>query len=156
MKATAKNVSLALAVLAAIIAVLALADAYSGISVMASDTYLKVYVVDLDGSPVHNACVSVCGNKFYTDNKGLSPSIELTDLTNAYDPALTEWYTVNVAVQTQGYVPAFVFNCVVYSAETRRLTVKIYPADDSDLPYVCYVESPPDQYIKSLLGAATD
>lgn len=119
--------------------------------VSASKTYLRVSVVDLNGLPVHNAQVTVNSAQFNTDNKGLSPAIELAELTNSYDGAITEWGTVTVTVTNADYVPAMVFNCVVYAGQSRKLTVKIYPKDGSDLPYTIYVESPPDDYIKGLL-----
>lgn len=144
---------MALAILAVVISVLAAVDAKSDMAVAVSNTYIKIAVVDLDGAPVHNAKVTVGGVSFYTDNKGLSPSIELTTLTNCYDSAITEWGTVTVMVEKDGYVPTFVFNCVVYNGQTRKLTVKTYTQDGSELPYVSYVETPPDGYVQGLLGA---
>lgn len=152
MKTTFKNVAVALAVLAVVIVLLTAID--GGITEQAASikTYLKVTVVDLDGTPVHNAQVTVLGNTFNTDNKGLSPAMELDNPANCYDDSITEWRTVTVAVQKDGYAPAVVFNCVVYAGQTRKLTVKLYDADGSDLPYVTYVESPPDEYVKQLLS----
>lgn len=153
MKATFKSVAVALAILAVVVGVLAAVDASSNMAVAVTNTYIKVAVVDLDGVPVHNAKVTVGGTSFYTDNKGLSPSVELATLSNSYDSSITEWGTVTVVVEKEGFVPTFVFGCVVYSGQTRKLTVKTYPKDTSELPYVSYVESPPDDYIKGLLKA---
>ena len=100
---------------------------------VSAGTALRVYVVDLNNNPVHNAQVTVNGATFYTDNKGLSPAIDIKNLSNCY-------------------VPSLVFNAVVYNAQTRKLTVKAYPRDDSDLPYTIFVESPPDSYVKGLLN----
>lgn len=151
MKATLKSIAIALSILTMVIVVLSAVDKANDISVSATDTYVKVAVVDLNGSPVHNAKVTIDGVSFYTDNKGLSPSIELKSISNCYDQSINEWGTVTVAVNGDGYIPTFVFNCVVYNGQTRKLTVKIYPVDSSELPYVSYVESPPDDYVKELI-----
>lgn len=151
MKTTLKNVAVALTVLAVVIIVLTVVDGGLIKQTASVKTYLKVTVVDLDGAPVHNAQVTVSGNTFNTDNKGLSPAMELDNPTNCYDETITEWRTVTVVVQKKGYAPAVVFNCVVYEGQTRKLTVKLYDADGSDLPYVTYVESPPNSYVKQLL-----
>ena len=140
-----------MAILVVVVGVLAVVDAKSNVAVAVSNTYIKIAVVDLDGAPVHNAKVTVGEVSFYTDNKGLSPSIELATLSNSYDAAITEWGTVTVKVEKDGLVPTFVFNCVVYNGQTRKLTVKTYAQDASELPYVCYVESPPDGYVQNLL-----
>ena len=118
-----------------------------------SGAKIKVNVVDLDGNPVHNAVVKVLGTsvQFNTDNKGLSPLMELPVETNVYDSTIDQWYTVNLQVQKQGYVDAFVLNCVVYLHQNRNVTVRVYPVDGSNLPYVCYVESPPNKYLESLI-----
>ena len=104
-------------------------------------TYLRVTVTDLNGNPVHNARVTVAGQTFNTDNKGLSPAIELNGLTNCYDPSVTDWKTATVTVSGEGYVTAVNFNCVIYDGQTRKLAVRLYKTDDSDLPYTTYVES---------------
>lgn len=113
---------------------------------------VKVCVVDLSGNPVHNAKVKVVGTsvQFNTDNNGFSPLIELPVFTNVYDSAINQWYTINLQVKKQGYVDAFVINCVVYIDDVRNLTVRVYPSDSSNLPYVCYVESPPSEYLVGL------
>lgn len=100
---------------------------------------------------VHNAKIKVQGQTFYTDNNGLSPSVQLSSLTNSYDGNITNWYTVNVVVEKEGFVPAVLFNCVVYSGSTRKLTVRLYASDSSDLPFVSYVESPPDDFVQQLI-----
>ena len=152
MKATLKSVAVALAILIIVMGVLAAVDATNNVFVSVSNTYIKIAVVDLDGAPVHNAKVSVGELVFYTDNKGYSPSVELNTITNSYDSAITDWGTVTVVVEKDGFVPTFVFNCVVYIGQTRKLTVKAYTKDGSALPYVSYVESPPDDYLKGLIS----
>ena len=149
MKATLKGVAIALSILAMVIVVLSAVDAANDVTVSATDTFVKVAVVDLNDAPVHNATITIGGQSFFTDNKGLSPSIQLTQYTNCYDSKITEWGTVTVIIEKDGYTPTFVFNCVVYDGQMRKLTVKVYPVDASELPYVSYVESPPDEYIKS-------
>lgn len=151
MKATLKGVAIALSILAMVIVILSAVDKANDLTVSATDTTIKIAVVDLNDEPVHNAKITLCGQSFYTDNKGLSPLIELTQYTNCYDSSIMEWGTVTVVIEKDGYSPTFVFNCVVYSGQTRKLTVKVYPQDSSELPYVSYVESPPDDYVKSLL-----
>ena len=116
-----------------------------------TDTFVRVTVLDLDGMPVHNAQVTVFGETFFTDNKGLSPTIQLAKLENSFDANISQWHTVNIVIKKDGYVPTIMFNCVVYDRQTRKITVKIYPTDGSDLPYVCYVESPPDDFVKDLI-----
>ena len=151
MKATLKGVAIALSILAMVIVVLSAVDAANNVTVLATDTYVKVAVVDLNDAPVHNAKITIGQQSFFTDNKGFSPSMELTQIVNCYDSAITEWGTVTVIIEKDGYTPTFVFNCVVYAGQTRKLTVKVYPEDASELPYVSYVESPPDGYIKGLI-----
>ena len=152
MKATFKNVAFALTVLAMVIVVLTAVDTASSIDVNNADTFLRVTVVDLDDKPVHNAEISLCGAVFFTDNKGLSPNIQLPKETNFYNTEITQWHTVNVVIKKDGYVPAVVLNCVVYDNQTRRLTVKLYQSDGSNLPYVCYVESPPSDFLQEMIG----
>ena len=151
MKATLKGVAIALSILAMVIVILSAVDKANNVTVSATDTYVKVAVVDLNDTPVHNAKITINGQSFFTDNKGLSPSIQLAEYTNCYDSTITEWGTVTVVIEKEGYTPTFVFSCVVYNGQTRKLTVKVYPQDASELPYVSYVESPPDDSIKSLL-----
>ena len=152
MKATFKNIAVALSILAMVMVVLVAVDKASSVTAVNNKTYIKVTVVDLNDNPVHNAKVSICGVTFFTDNKGVSPSIEISEPTNCYDNAITDWATNNVVVNCEGYVPAIVFNCVTYVGQTRKLTVKIYPKDESELSYVSYVECPPDDYAKTLLS----
>lgn len=152
MKATIKSVAVALTVLAVVVAILAVVGGGITKNVSANNkTYLRVSVIDLDGTPVHNAQVTVNSCSFNTDNKGLSPAIELDSLVNSYDSSITDWGTVTVTVTKADYAPAVVFNCVVYNGQTRKLTVKVYPVDGSDLPYVTYVESPPNEYVQGLI-----
>lgn len=152
MKATFKSVALALSVLAMVVITLMVIDANAIADVSAGKTYLRVNAVDLNNNPVHNAKVTVLGQSFNTDNKGLSPAMELSGLSNCYDENIAEWKTVTVVVSLDGYVTAVNFNCVVYVGQTRKLTVKLYPVDSSDLPYTVYVESPPDDYVKNLIA----
>ena len=151
MKATLKSVAVALSILAIAVVILVAVDANLTTDVSASKTCLRVTVVDLNNNPVHNAKVTIGGESFNPDTKGLSPAIELRSLTNCYDDSIAEWKTVTVTVQKDGYVTAVSFNCVVYVEQTRKLTVKLYPVDSSDLPYVVYVESPPDEYVKEII-----
>lgn len=137
--------------MAVIALIIADASIYANVSAR-SKTCLRVTVVDLDGNPIHNAQVTVNSQTFNTDNKGLSPAIELNGLTNCYDDAIEEWKTATVTVRKEGYVTAINFNCVVYVSQTRKLTVRLYDVDASELPYTSYVESPPDEYVKELLG----
>ena len=151
MKATLKGVAVALSILAMVIVVLTAVDKANDVTVAVTDTYLKIAVVDLNDTPVHNAKVTVGELSFYTDNKGMSPTIQLGSYTNCYDSSITDWGTVTVMIEKDGFAPTFVFNCVVYNGQTRKLTVKIYQQDASELPSVSYVESPPDDYVKGLL-----
>jgi len=146
--------AMAVAVSMVVCVVLVLSQVYTPSVQQHSGARIKICVVDLDGNPVHNAKVKVvgCNLVFNTDNNGLSPSIDLPKLTNVYDAKIDQWYTVNLHVQKSGYVDTFVLNCVVYLQQNRNLTVKIYPTDDSHLPYVCYVESPPSEYLESLMS----
>ena len=154
MKLTFKNVAVVTAVLIVTLVVLSSVTYLPSGSINQTKPMLKVNVVDLDGNPVHNATVSVIGTDiaFNTDNKGVSPLMELPVTTNLYDPNVTSWYCVNLRIAKGGFVDTFVFNCVVYQDSLRTLTVKIYPQDASNLPYVCYVESPPNQYLDGLIS----
>lgn len=152
MRATFRNIAFALVLLSAVLSVLAVVDRNNAeIKTAQTDTYVRLTVLDLDGIPVHNAQVSVCGETFFTDNKGLSPSIQVTKLKNSFDNSVTDWHTVDIVIKKEGYVPTVMFNCVVYDKQMRKITVKIYPTDASDLPYVCYVESPPDDFVKNVV-----
>ena len=150
-KATFKNIAVSMLILSLVIVVLTTVDRVTDVVVTSKDTFLRVSVLDLNDKPVSNAKVTVGGEVFFTDSKGLSQTIRLKSPQNSYDNSITDWYTVNVSVQKEGFVAAMVFNCVVYEAQTRRLTVRLYAKDSSNLPYVCYVESPPADYIKSFL-----
>ena len=152
MKTTFKNVAIVVVVLAMALVVLTAIDKASDIGVSASKTAIKVTVVDLDNNPVHNAVVTIGGNTFFCDNNGNSPVIQLQDLSNCYDKNISTWHTQTVVITKDGYVPTVVLNCVVFDKETRKLTVKIYPVDQSNLPYVCYVETPPSDYILQISG----
>ena len=78
--------------------------------------------------------------------------MDLPKRNNVYDKNVTQWYTINLQISKAGLVDTFVLNCVVYQGGERSVTVRVYPADQSDLPYVCYVESPPNDYLESLIG----
>ncbi len=153
MKITWKSFLVVTAVLICVVLALSHVD-NAVLSQHQSGAKIRVHVVDLQGVDVHNAVVKILGTsvQFNTDNNGLSPLIELPTFTNVYDSTIDQWYTVNLQVQKQGYVDAFVLNCVVYMQQDRIVTVRVYPVDDSNLPYVCYVESPPDEYLHSLIA----
>lgn len=154
MKATLKNVSVALAILAVVVAALAICDDSlpSVSSAGNAATYVRVCVTDLQGMSVHNARVTVLGQTFCTDNNGRSPLIDVSSAGNAYDSAAVGWKTVTAVVCCEGYVAAVALNYTVLCGETRNVTVKVYPVDASDLPYVCYVEAPPAEYMQQLIG----
>lgn len=152
MKTTLKNVAIVVVVLSMVLVVLTAIDKASDVDVSANTTAIKVTVVDLNNLPVHNAQVTVDGQTFFCDNNGNSPVIDLANPTNSYDKTLTAWHTQTVIIKKDGYVPTVVLNCVIFDKETRKLTVKIYPADQSTLPYVCYVETPPADYLNQLIG----
>ncbi len=127
----------------------------STVDVSASDsTRIRVTVVDvLDGSVVHNATVDISGSaEFFTDNTGLSPTIDVPIVANMYDSTITDWYCVDVVVAKSGYVPTIVVGCVLYTNQLRQLTVYLYQLDSDSPQYVCYVESPPSDYLLSLVG----
>lgn len=150
-KANFKNIVISLLVLLVVITGLSVLDSVLQAS-SEEATKIRVTVVDLLDKPVHNAEVCIGDLVFLTDNKGLSPTIELSYLQNAYDNAITSWCTVTVVAKREGFVPAVVVNCVVYRAQTRLLTIRLYQKDESDLPFVCYVESPPNDYLQNLVS----
>jgi len=156
MKLTRKNLLLALAFLALCVTGAVFADGARKATQTSAQgqTSVRVEVVDESGAPLHNATVKVQGvdNRFLTDDKGNSPVIETGARRNAVDATQTEWYCVNVLIEKEGYVPTFLINVVVISGQTRLVKAKVYADDDSHLPYVCYVESPPDDYLRSLVG----
>lgn len=151
MKTTFKNVAIVIVILSMVMVILTAIDKANDVEVSASKTAIKVTVVDLDNNPVHNAIVQIGGNTFFCDNNGNSPVIEIDRPVNCYDQSITTWYTQTVVITKDGYVPTVVLNCVVFDNETRKLTVKVYPVDESKLPYVCYVETPPADYVNQLL-----
>lgn len=151
MKTTFRNIVIAIAVLFVVVAVLYIVG---GPTVTASKqpTQLRVYVVDTDGEPVTDARVCVDGvfvNSDVTGTANIVPKL----LVNRYDDKISEWFTADVVVVKDGFVPAVVVGCVMYAEQTRKLTVRIYAKDGSDLPVVTYVESPPQQYLDSLISA---
>lgn len=150
MKTSWKNVALFLAALSMVLVVLTAIDTAAEMQTDASVTLLRVTVVDLQDVPLHNAEVTVFGQTFFTDNNGRSPVIQAEEQ-NSYGD-ITSWHTATVTVQKQGFVPAVVINCVLTDGRQRDLKVRLYGVDGSDLPYVCYVESPPKQYLEGLLA----
>ncbi len=135
-----------------VMVVLTAVDTAREMNASANNTAIKVNVVDLDNLPVHNAKIKVGELVFYTDNNGNSPLIQLENLQNAYNVNIDSWHTTTVVITKQGFVPTVVVNCIVFDKQSRKLTVKIYPQDQSELPYVCYVESPPDEYVQELIS----
>lgn len=152
MKATFKNVAIAIAVLAVATGVFAYVDSVA-VSANSAQTCLKVTVVDLEGNPLHDAQVKVGDGIFYCDNKGRTAQIQPSILVNSYDSSIDSWYTAHVVVQKDGYVPSVVVNCVLSHGQTRQLTVRMYPLDGSELPFVIYVERPPSNFVKDLLSS---
>lgn len=151
MKATFKSIIISLTILATVIGTLLVLDAGNVITVKKDVTAVKVTAVDLSGKALQNASITVGEQTFFTDDKGCSPQISLDALSNCYEPSEKGWYTTTIVVTCDGYVPSVVFNTVLFQGQTRKLTVKLYPSDKSELPFVAYVESPPDEYVKKLL-----
>ena len=118
-----------------------------------STNLLKVSVCDLEGKPLQNATVTVLetGQKFLCDNQGRSPLFEIETQENHYGRNL-DWFLVTLLIEKEGYVNTAIVNCVIYVNQTRQLTVKMYQADQSALPFVCLVESPPETFLQSLFG----
>ena len=102
MKATLKSIIVALTVLAVVVGTLLVLDAGNVVGVKKSITAIKVTAVDLSGNSIHNASVTVCGQTFFTDDKGCSPQITPNVLVNCYDGSITDWYTTTVAVTCDG------------------------------------------------------
>ena len=113
-------------------------------------TALKLKVTDLDGNAVSKAQITLveCGSSFFTDNNGLSPTMEVQISKTALN-VNEDWSTVTVVVSCEGFVTTVLFNCVVKDNQTIRL----FKLDQSELPYVAIVEVPPDDFIKNLTGA---
>lgn len=114
--------------------------------VTSQSAVLRVEVLDLSGNAVQNALIKVveCNTTAKTDDSGQT---ELT-LSNMPQTNLN-WCGLTVTVSRSGYVNTAVINCVVYYGRTRTLKVRMYD-DDGTLPYVCYVECPPEDYINGL------
>lgn len=118
-------------------------------------TALKLKVTDLDGNAVSKAQITLveCGSSFFTDNNGLSPTMEVQISKTALN-VNEDWSTVTVVVSCEGFVTTVLFNCVVKDNQTRGdLTIRLFKLDQSELPYVAIVEVPPDDFIKNLTGA---
>ena len=150
MRVTVKNFVVSLCLMVGLLIFVGFLDDSMSVSANQQPS-IRVIVTDINDNVVHNAFVTV-GNSggFYTDDKGYSPVIRIDNPVNCHDNSITDWYTATVTVRAEGYVDTVVVNCVLYSNETRVLTVRIYPKDSSDLPVVCYVESPPESYLKDL------
>lgn len=134
-----------------VVAVCCLPFAYSKPTFQSeSGNKLKVLVSDLEGNPLKNATVTIkeTGQTFLCDNQGRSPLFEIDTLNNPYGNF--DWFTITLLVQKEGYVNAVVIGCVIYQNQTRLLKVQMYPSDQSDLPFVCLVESPPSSFLNSL------
>jgi hypothetical protein len=142
-----------LAVLVVVVLTLSSIDRASSGNIDPAVTTLKVTVVDINDNVVHNAKITVVGGtSFFSDNKGMSPAIVVPNCANWYDSGIDEWFCVNVTVSKEGFVDTIVVGCVMYTGNLRSLTVRLFKADGSDLPYVCYVESPPDSYMQGVFG----
>lgn len=152
MKTTLRNIVIAIAVLFVVVAVLYIVGGPT-VTVGKKPTQLRVYVVDTDGVPVIDARVCVDGVVVNSDVTGTA-NIVPKQLSNRYDDKINEWFTADVVVVKDGFVPTVVVGCVMYTEQTRKLTVRIYAKDSSELPVVTYVESPPPQYLDSLINAA--
>lgn len=152
-KLTWKNFIVSTVTLVAIVVGISFVDNNNSQGVtVGTGTALKVYVVDSDGKPLHNAVVNVGEMSFYTDNMGYSPSIDIPQTPNIYDNSISNWFTVNVTVSKGGYITTIVVQCVLNTNSTRQLTIHMIAEDSTSPPYVCYVESPPDSYLMSLLN----
>ena len=119
----------------------------SGQQATDSTTKLAVTVIDLSGNLIENAVVKVveCGITAKTDANGQTGELILSNL-----PAQQlDWCGLTVTVTRSGYVNTAVIDCVVYYGRTRTLKVRMYD-DDGSLPYVCYVECPPSEYVEGL------
>ncbi len=119
-----------------------------------SITALKIKVTDLDGNAISKAQIKLVesGASFFTDNNGLSPTMEIQISKTALN-VNESWSTVTVVVSREGFVTTVLFNCVVPDNQTRGdLTIRLFKLDQSELPYVAIVEVPPDDFIQSLTG----
>ena len=118
---------------------------------------LKLRITDTNNQPVHNAKITIkeTGKFFFTDENGISPNMQIDFLKNVYDENVNSWFCVTLLIEKQGFVNTVVFNCVVFCNTKRDFNVKIYQQDESDLPFVCYVESPPKNFINDLFSNKT-
>lgn len=150
---TYKNFIISTLVLVLVVGCLFWVDVPS-VDVSAVDsTRIRITVLDVtSGNTVHNATVDISTTtQFFTDNSGLSPTIDVPIVANMYDATITDWYCVDVVVTKDGYLSTVVVGCVLYVGQLRQLTVYLYH-DDGSLPYVCYVESPPSSYLEQLIA----
>lgn len=110
---------------------------------------LVVEVVDFNNQPIDNAIINVIDTNSTTTSgtDGTTPSIFLSQI-----PFLDKgWYGLTVTVKRSGYVDTVIYGCVILPNQTRTLKVRMYN-DDGTLPFVCYVECPPNDYIDKILG----
>lgn len=152
MKVTLKNLAWVVTVLALVLVILGAVDEKNGVTASTKQSStLRITVTDLDGKTVSGAKVTVQGKTWLTDNNGQTPMIELEQGKNFYDGKIDDWFCVTIKVEKDGFVTALHFNAVIRCGELRKLGVKMYKADESELPYVCYVEAPPDEYVRRLV-----
>lgn len=137
-----------LSLLFVVILTLFVIDEYRGVYVSDNQSSIKVLVTDLQGNAIQNAKISFENSEayFFTDNHGYSPSIPLKRKT---DNKL-DWFTVTLIIKASSYCDALLFDCVIYDFEQRFVQIRLYN-DDGTLPYVCYTETPPPNYIYQLL-----
>jgi len=136
-------------IISIIVATLAAVDNARGVYNDKNNTLLCVTVINLDGQAVEGATITIIetGQKFVTDKQGKTMPIPISRSVVAQ----YEWFHVTLTIKAKNFVDTIMINCAVYDDITRYLTVKIYPIDGSFLPYVVYTESPPDDYIRSIL-----
>lgn len=148
--------------IAFVIVLLALALCYSGCDkehiTNKNITALKIKVVDVGGNPVQKAKITVVENNisFFTDNNGLSPTIEIQISKTALN-VNQNWSTVTIVVSHDSFASTILFNCVVYDNQIRDdLTIRLFKLEQSQLPYAAIVEVPPDEFIRNLLDDKND
>lgn len=151
MKYVLRSICVALLVFAAFVVTALIVESKTA-SVSVAPTQLRVHAEDLDGKPVVGAKVCACGVSVVTDVTG-DATIVVSEPTNRY-VASANWCAADVVVVKDGFVPTVVVGCVYYVEQTRKLTVRMYQRDDSELPMVTYVESPPADYLKNLIDDA--
>lgn len=143
-----KQSIISILIIFAIVAALFVIDEAHGVYSQTNDNQLKVYVTDLNNKPVQNATVVIheSNARFFTDNKGYTPTMEVKRLVSDEK----NWFTVTVTVEAKGYVDTVLFDCVIYDKAQRVVQIRLYADDQSGLPFVAYTEIPPSNYIYSL------